>query len=68
MRQTPHQKIHSGFSDLIDNDPKDALGMAVGLLIGVTEALMKAQGEDHTKEINIQDTGSGRKVTIHKVE
>lgn len=68
MKKTSHQKIQEGFSDLIDNDPKDALGMAVGLLIGVTEALMKAQGEDHTKAIDIQDTGSGRTVTIHKVE
>jgi len=47
--------------------PSDVLAIVTGVFVGLTVELCRRQGEDVTKQININGCGS-RNVTIHPPE
>ena len=63
-KESLHNLIQKCYFALITQSPGDAIGSVAGLLIGISEMFIQAKGENPNKEISLEDTSSGRKITI----
>lgn len=59
------QKLQSAVTEMVAEDPKKALSILTAHFVGLTVAMIKAQGYPDDRDILIDSDGS-RDITIHK--